>query len=120
MGFPSPALDFAAASINLHEHLVHDPPSTYVAQISGDAMEGAGISDGDQILIRRGQRPRSGDVVVAVVEGQFTLRRLRRAGRSVSLVAEHPGYPDIIVEDPSELVIWGVAYVCLHHLRADP
>lgn len=120
MGFPSPALDFTAEAINLHQHLVHDPPSTYIARVSGDSMEGAGISDGDQILIRRGQTPRDGDVVVAVLEGEFTLRRLRLTGGTVLLRAEHPGYQDILVEEPSELVVWGVAYVSLHHLRASP
>lgn len=120
MGFPSPAIDFTAEAINLHEHLVHDPPSTYIARVSGASMEGAGISDGDQILIRRGQTPRDGDVVVAVLEGQFTLRRLRLTDGTIVLSAEHPEYADITMEDPSELVIWGVAYVSLHHLRASP
>lgn len=116
-GFPSPALDFVHESINLQEQLVHDPPATFIARVSGDSMTGAGISDGDQLLIRKGTQPRDGDVVVAVLDGQFTVKRLRLTGTGVLLQAENPEYPDIPVPELSELVVWGVAYMCLHSLR---
>lgn len=116
-GFPSPALDFVHESINLQEHLVHDPPATFIARVSGDSMIGAGISDGDQLLIRKGTRPRDGDVVVAVLDGQFTVKRLRFTDSGVLLQAANPEYPDIPVPELSELVVWGVAYMCLHSLR---
>lgn len=116
-GFPSPALDFVHESINLQEHLVHDPPATFIARVSGDSMVGAGISDGDHLLIRKGTSPRDGDVVVAVLDGQFTVKRLRLTGNGVRLQAANPEYPDIQVPELSELVVWGVAYMCLHSLR---
>ncbi|WP_396897425.1 LexA family protein [Nesterenkonia ebinurensis] len=116
-GFPSPALDFVHESINLQEHLIHDPPATFIARVSGDSMTGAGISNGDHLLIRKGTRPRDGDVVVAVLDGQFTVKRLRLTSSGVLLEAANPDYPDIPVPELSELTIWGVAYMCLHSLR---
>ncbi|GAA4926921.1 LexA family protein [Nesterenkonia rhizosphaerae] len=116
-GFPSPALDFVSETINLHEHLVHDPPSTYIARVSGSSMVNAGISDGDHLLIRKGAQPRDGDVVVAVLDGQLTVKRLRLTSTGVLLQAENPEYSDIEVPELSELIIWGVAYMCLHSLR---
>jgi DNA polymerase V len=116
-GFPSPALDFVHESINLQDHLVYDPPATFIARVSGDSMLEAGISDGDQLLIHKGTRPRDGDVVIAVLDGQFTVKRLRLSGTGVVLAAANPDYPDINVPELSELSIWGVAYMCLHALR---
>lgn len=116
-GFPSPALDFVHESINLQEHLIHDPPATFIARVSGDSMTGTGISDGDQLLIQKGTRPRDGDIVVAVLDGQFTVKRLRLTAAGVLLQAENPEYPDIAVSELSELVVWGAAYMCLHSLR---
>ena len=116
-GFPSPALDFVHESINLQEHLVHDPPATFIARVSGESMINAGISDGDHLLIRKGTQPRDGDVVVAVLDGQFTVKRLRLTGTGVLLEAANPEYPDIQVPELSELAVWGVAYMCLHSLR---
>ncbi|NDK30831.1 LexA family protein [Nesterenkonia haasae] len=116
-GFPSPALDFVHESINLQEHLVYDPPATFIARVSGDSMVGAGISHGDQLLIHKGTRPRDGDVVIAVLDGQFTVKRLRLTGARIRLEAANPEYPDIEIPELSELSIWGVAYMCLHGLR---
>ena len=89
-------------------------------RVCGDSMEGAGISDGDELLVDRSLEPRPGDVVVAVLDGELTVKRLDIGGRGhggVRLRAENPSYPDIAVGDASELVIWGVATYCIHHLR---
>lgn len=80
-------------------------------------MVNAGISDGDELLVDRSKRPRDGDVVVAVLDGQLTVKRLQVTASGVVLRAESEGYPDIAVAELSELVVWGVATYCLHHLR---
>lgn len=80
-------------------------------------MTGAGISDGDELLVDRSRRPRDGDVVVAGLDGQLTLKRLQVSLGRVTLRSESVDYPDIVVPELSELVIWGVATFVIHHLR---
>ncbi len=115
-GFPSPALDYVTETINLHENLVRHPASTFIARVTGSSMEGAGISDGDRVLVEKGREPQSGDVVIAVLEGQFTLKRLMIDRGRIWLRAENPDYPDIEIPDRDALTIWGVVYMSLHHL----
>ena len=79
-------------------------------------MEGAGISDGDELIVDRALRPRDGSVVIAVLDGELVIRRLRIAPSGVLLVAAHTAYEPIPVPDPDHLVIWGVATRCLHHV----
>src|SRR6476469_8252910 len=93
-GYPSPAQDYFDGRIDLNEHLIKDITSTYVVRVSGDSMDGAGISDGDEL----------------------TVNRLRITATGVVLQAENPAYPDIRVPSVADLVIWGVATRCLHHV----
>ncbi|MDQ0756569.1 LexA family transcriptional regulator [Arthrobacter sp. B3I4] len=115
-GYPSPAQDYFEGRIDLNEHLIKDITSTYVVRVSGDSMEGAGISDGDELIVNRALEPRDGSVVVAVLDGELTVKRLRISGSGVILQADNPRYPDIAVAALSDLVIWGVATRCLHHV----
>jgi DNA polymerase V len=79
-------------------------------------MEGAGISDGDELIVNRALEPKDGSVVIAVLDGELTVKRLRITSGGVILQAENPRYPDIRVSALSELVVWGVATRCLHHV----
>jgi DNA polymerase V len=115
-GYPSPAQDYFDGRIDLNEHLIKDITSTYVVRVSGNSMEGAGISDGDELIVDRAMEPKDGSVVVAVLDGELTIKRLRFTPRGVLLQAENPNYPDIRVAALSDLVIWGVATRCLHHV----
>lgn len=115
-GYPSPAQDYFDGRIDLNEHLIKDITSTYVVRVSGDSMEGAGISDGDELIVNRALEPRDGSVVVAVLDGELTVKRLRVTARGVVLQADNPQYPDIRVPALADLVIWGVATRCLHHV----
>jgi DNA polymerase V len=107
-GFPSPADDYIEDRINLKEYLVHNEEGTYVLQIGGDSMLGAGLSPGDRILVDKSLEPKSGDIVVAALHGEFTVKRLvMRAGRCL-LEPANPAYrPMDVTEEPS-LQIWGV------------
>lgn len=116
-GFPSPAQDYFDGEIDLTERLVEDQDATFIVRVAGGSMVNAGISDGDELLVDRSKRPRDGDVVVAVLDGQLTVKRLQVTASGVLLRAESDGYPDIAVAELSELVVWGVATYCLHHLR---
>lgn len=115
-GFPSPAQDYFESRIDLNEHLIKDITSTYVVRVCGESMEGAGISDGDELIVNRALEPRDGCVVVAVLDGELTIKRLRITPAGVVLQAENPKFPDITVPALSDLTIWGVATRCLHHV----
>lgn len=115
-GFPSPAQDYYDGRVDLNTHLIRDVTSTFIVRVSGDSMRNAGISDGDEIIVDRSLQPKHNDVVVAVLDGELTLKRLFIRSESVVLKAENPVYPDIRVASLSDLTIWGVVTRCLHHV----
>jgi DNA polymerase V len=96
--------------------MIKDITSTYVVRVCGESMEGAGISDGDELIVNRALEPVDGSVVVAVLDGELTIKRLRITATGVVLQAENPAFPDIRVPALSDLVIWGTATRCLHHV----
>lgn len=115
-GYPSPAQDYSETKIDLSEMLIRDHVSTFIVRVSGNSMQGAGISDGDELIVDRSVQARAGHVVIAVIDGEMTVKRLAITAHGVVLRAENPEYPDIHVPELSELTIWGVATTCLHHL----
>lgn len=107
-GFPSPAQDHAVDRIDLMGRLVKHPQATFMLRIKGESMREAGILDGSVVVVDRALKPRSGQVVIAIVDGEFTCKKLfMRAGRPL-LRAANPTYPDITPKDDQELTIWGV------------
>ncbi|VXB65323.1 Error-prone repair protein UmuD [Arthrobacter sp. 9V] len=115
-GYPSPAQDYFDGRIDLNAHLVKDVTSTFIVRVTGQSMEQAGISDGDELVVNRALEPKDGSVVVAVLDGELTIKRLRITPSGVVLQADNPCFPDIEVPALSELTIWGVATRCLHHV----
>jgi len=115
-GFPSPSQDYSDTKIDLTQMLIRDELSTFIVRVSGDSMEGAGIYDGDKLIVDRSIEPRDGHVVIAVVDGEMTVKRLRVTPTGVVLQAENTEYPDVTVAELSDLTIWGVATTCLHQL----
>jgi DNA polymerase V len=107
-GFPSPAADYAYKSIDLNEHLIRNKEATFVFRVKGDSMTGVGINEGDELLVDRSIEPRHGHIVVAVLNGDFTVKRLHQRGGVVKLIAENPRYAPIVLKDGQELVVWGV------------
>ncbi|QND84633.1 SOS-response transcriptional repressor LexA [Chromobacterium vaccinii] len=107
-GFPSPADDYLDDSINLHAYLVDDPPATFIVRVRGDSMIGAGIADGDLLVVNKGLTPAHGDIVVAVIDGEFTVKRLHQRGGSCALMPENPAYAPITLHSGQELLVWGV------------
>lgn len=115
-GFPSPSQDYQTSELDLNEHLMPNRVSTYLIRVRGNSMMLAGIFDGDEIIVDRSIRPRDGHVVVAVIDGEMTVKRLRLRGTGVVLSAENPEYPAIEVPELSELQIWGVVTRSLHRV----
>lgn len=106
-GFPSPAEDFHE-SFDIVEHIVQRPAATFFMRVAGDSMNEAGIFDGDLVIVDRSLEPETGDIVVAVLNGEFTIKRLRRTNSRIELVPENPKYRTIILNEGMELEIWGV------------
>ncbi|HQT27219.1 MAG TPA: translesion error-prone DNA polymerase V autoproteolytic subunit [Burkholderiales bacterium] len=113
-GFPSPADDYVQDRVDLNEHLILHRDASFILRVSGWSMVGAGIHDGDELIVDRAIEPVDGHVVVAVIDGELTVKRLRKSGKAVRLVAENPEYPDIEFLEGEELVIWGVVTRVLH------
>ncbi|MDE3022702.1 MAG: translesion error-prone DNA polymerase V autoproteolytic subunit [Pseudomonadota bacterium] len=113
-GFPSPADDYIQDPIDLNEHLILHRAASFILRVSGWSMIGAGIHDGDEIIVDRAIDPVDGHVVVAVIDGELTVKRLKKLGNKIRLVAENPDYPDIEFSKGEELTIWGVVTRVLH------
>ena len=117
-GFPSPADDYVQDTLDLNQHLIRQghEAATFILRVEGWSMLGAGIHDGDEIVVDRALAPAEGKVVVAILNGQLTIKRLRfREGQPV-LVAENPHFKDRILAEGEELQIWGVVTRVLHKL----
>ncbi|MCY1676857.1 translesion error-prone DNA polymerase V autoproteolytic subunit [Pseudarthrobacter sp. SL88] len=115
-GYPSPAQDYFDGRIDLNAHLVKDVTSTFIVRVAGHSMEQAGISDGDELVVNRALEPKDGSVVVAVLDGELTIKRLRITPAGVVLQADNPRFPDIEVPALAELSVWGVVERCLHYV----
>jgi DNA polymerase V len=115
-GFPSPAEDYIEGKLDLNLHLIKNPAATFYVRVSGDSMTGAGIHSGDLLVVDRSLNPISGCIVIAVLNGELTVKRLCREGDRLVLNAENDSYPPIEVMEPQELSIWGVATSVIHLL----
>jgi len=107
-GFPSPAADYVDSCLDLTKTLIKHPASSFALTVKGDSMIGAGIQDGNLIIVDGAIEAKHGDIVVAEVNGEFTLKRLYRRGGKLELRAENPSFPPITFKDGDELVVFGV------------
>jgi DNA polymerase V len=116
-GFPSPAEDHAVKRVDLMEQLIKHPQATFLLRVRGESMKDAGIFDNDVLLVDRAIHPRSGHVVVAVVDGEFVCKTLwQRAGR-MKLKAANPTFADISPKDGQTVEIWGVVVAAIKQFR---
>lgn len=107
-GFPSPADDYIETALDLNSYLVRNPAATFMVRVSGDSMTGAGIGDGDVLVVDRSETPASGKIVIAVLDGELTVKRLVMKNGQTRLEPDNPAYRSIIVGPEQELHIWGV------------
>ena len=111
-GFPSPADDFKEVRISLDKELVKNTESTFYARVSGDSMTGAGIDDGDLLIIDRSLNPENNKIAVCYVDGEFTVKRIIVKNKKLFLKPENNNYKEILVNEDNNLIIWGiVSYV---------
>ena len=109
-GFPSPAQDYTTEAIDLNKELVRHPSTTFYARCVGDSMKDSGIDDGDLLVIDKSLEPQEGDVVVAFVDGEFTLKRIHVDHESdcLLLMPSNPNYHPIKITEDNHFIIWGV------------
>lgn len=116
-GFPSPAEAYTDQALNLHELAVPNPAATIFCRASGDSMEGAGVYSGDFLVVDRSLTPHAGDLVVAVLGGEFTLKRLEFEGGRPVLVPANPKYPVLRPAEGEELSVFGVVRGVYRNLK---
>ena len=116
-GFPSPADDFLESSLDLNDYLVTNPPSTFLVRVSGDSMLGCGILPGDILVVDRSLNAEHGKIIVAVIDGEMTVKRLMKGAKGWFLQAENRRYRPIRIGEKSELSIWGVVVAVLRKLE---
>ena len=116
-GFPSPAEDHIENSLDLNEHLVSNPAATFFVRVRGNSMRDAGIQGGDILVVDRSITPGDRQIVIAMLDSEFTVKRLtKRAGR-VFLEAENPDFAPLEISESQELTIWGVVTFVIHPAR---
>lgn len=107
-GFPSPADDFKELRISIDQEVVKNEEATFYARVDGQSMQGAGLDDGDLLVIDRSKEPEDNAIAVCFIDGEFTVKRLKVEEECVFLIPENPNYKPIKVTEDNQLIIWGV------------
>lgn len=113
-GFPSPAEDYIDKRLDLNEFLVRHKAATFFVRVAGDSMRDAGVSDGDILIVDRALEPRNDSIVVAALDGELTVKRLRRERGGLFLIPENPEYAPIAVPPEASFQVWGVVTFIIH------
>ena len=113
-GFPSPADDYIEKQLDLNDHLIKHPAATFILKATGNSMINAGIFPGDLLIVDRSLEAVNNKIVVAVLNGEFTVKRLRKRQGRITLLAENPNFPPIEIPDEADFEIWGVVAHVLH------
>ena len=107
-GFPSPAADFEEQRISLDHYLIKNTESTFFAKASGDSMINAGINDGDLLVIDRSLEPKNNAIAVCYIDGEFTVKRIKKTKDKLFLKPENEEYKSIEITLDNNLIIWGI------------
>lgn len=116
-GFPSPGDDYIEKTLDLNEHLIEHPAATFFVRVSGDSMVGAGIHQDDILIVDRSLKAKHNSIVIAVLNGELTVKRLKIQSGRYSLVPENPAYREIGITEEMDFHIWGVVTSVVHQLR---
>ena len=119
-GFPSPAQDYIDRSLDFNRDIIKHPAATFYAKVIGQSMEGAGIDSGDIIVVDRALEPRDGDIVVACINGEFTLKYIDLNKKEKGIVCLRPDndrYEPIYMHEGDELIVWGVVSSVIKRFR---
>jgi DNA polymerase V len=115
-GFPSPAEDYVEGPLDLNRYLIHHPAATFFVRVIGDSMIGVGIYPDDLLIVDRAVNPTNGSIVIAVVNGDLTIKRLHESQGRVVLLSENPAYPPLEIDHSMTFEVWGVVTKAIHFL----
>jgi DNA polymerase V len=116
-GFPSPADDHMERGIDLNEELIRNPAATFLIRVQGESMRDAGIHSGDTLIVDKSVTPYDRQIVVAMIDGEFTVKRFRKRNGKIYLEAENQAFDPIEVGENQELTIWGSVTYIIHQAR---
>lgn len=116
-GFPSPADDYLEKRLDLNEHLIKHPSATFFIRVTGDSMIEAGIFGGDILIVDRSLEARNNDIILAILDNEFTVKQLAKRRDRVRLMAANPKYKPIDVKEEQDFEIWGVVIHVIHSCR---
>jgi len=113
-GFPSSASDYVEKTLDLNEHLIKHPAATFFVRVEGNSMIGSGIHSGDILIVDKSLEPGQSSIVVAAINGDFTVKRIKKEGNRFFLMPENPKYEPIDVAGDMQVEIWGVVTYVIH------
>lgn len=113
-GFPSPAEQYAEPPLDLNELLIKRPAATFFVRVSGNSMIDANIADGDLLVVDRSLRPTSGDIIIASIDGDFTVKYFQKTPNGIKLVPANPAFKEIALKPGQELDYFGKVIACIH------
>jgi DNA polymerase V len=113
-GFPSPAEDYTDKMLDLNEHLIRHPAATFFVKVAGHSMINAGIHNGDTLIVDRALEPADKKIVIAVINGEMTVKRLRKLQGKIYLMPENDAFTPIEITEDSDFQIWGVVSTVIH------
>ena len=115
-GFPSPARDFTEGTIDLNEELIPHPNATFIVRARGDSMVGSGIYPGDLLIVDRSIKPQNESIIIAVLDGELSVKILRLKNKQVNLSSSNKNDADVPVSEEMDFTIWGVCTNVIHNL----
>ncbi len=113
-GFPSPADDYTEISLDLNKHLIKHPSATFYARVKGDSMINAGIHDGDLLVVDRALNIYDNCIAVCIIDGEFTVKRLKKKSNKILLIPENDQYKTIEVSEFNDFEVWGIVAYVIH------
>ena len=116
-GFPSPADDYIENQLNINDLVIQHPAATFFVRVEGDSMKDANILSGDILVVDRSVESVSGKIIVAILNGEFTVKRFIKTASETLLAPENPKYPSIRIQEDSDFQIWGVVTFVIHKTR---
>jgi DNA polymerase V len=113
-GFPSPAGDYIENDLDLNNYLIHHPASTFIIRVSGSSMIEEGISDGDLLIVDRSIQPECGQIVIAEINGEYTVKKIGKVNNLPHLIPANKEFQPIPINEETQLLIWGVVIYNIH------
>ncbi|MFP4459169.1 MAG: LexA family protein [Candidatus Zixiibacteriota bacterium] len=115
-GFPSPANDYIDRKLDLNELLIEHPTATFFVRVEGQSMTGAGIHHGDILIVDRALEAKDNKIVIAIIDGELSVKRIKIKGKKIALYPENPDYEPIEIDDAMDFMVWGVVKSVIHEV----